>query len=113
MSRPLDPDHMCPAYWPDGGPPCREPSVTCDHEHCENPTTEPHAHHDIVDHTGPWVRWCDHPLTCDRLDCDLSAASASRTAATRAASLSGHHAAGEHDDQGEPGGPTCDDLMES
>lgn len=81
MSRPLDMDHICPAYWPgDGAGRCPAPGPGCGHHHCETPTTEPHDHHDVVDWAGPWLRWCDYPLTCDRLDCDLSAASASRDA---------------------------------
>lgn len=90
MSRPLRPDDMCPAYWPTlwGGAQATEcdgtPSIECvGHEHCETPASEPHDHHDIVDHSGPWLRWCDHPLTCDREDCALSAASASKDARIR------------------------------
>lgn len=87
MSRPLDPQDVCPATWPDHdlhGAPCT--AETCSgHEHCETPVAQ-HGdddHHDIVDHSGPWLRWCDYPLTCDRLDCDLSAASASKDARMR------------------------------
>ena len=83
----------CPARWPPDG------------HWCEHAAGHPHVgdvHHDIVDWAGPWLRWCDYPLTCTRLDCDLSAASASRDARIQRASNSGYmaldHAAGKHAD---------------
>lgn len=67
----------CPARWP--AQPGGEPGHWCEHDAAH--TNQDRTHHDIIEWAGPWLRWCDYPLTCDRLDCDISAASASRDAA--------------------------------
>lgn len=57
------------------------------------------------------MRWCDYPLTCDRLDCDLSAASASNADRIERAARSGYmqaaHLRGEHDGKTAPMCPGC------
>jgi len=75
----LSADHQCP---PEQCP-ARWPGLNGPGHWCEVPATEPHDHHDVIDWAGPWLRWCDYPLTCDRPDCDLSAYNASREARIR------------------------------
>lgn len=65
------PTPYCPAIYPVTGHQCELPVG-----HIER---DGDPHHDAIV-GGVWVRWCDYPLTCDRRDCDISAASASADA---------------------------------